>query len=81
MLGLSNLSICFEHTFLKYPCTNLNNYCHFSQIPETSKLPLPIVPRRPHPRVNLTQKDLGERVLVFGEKRGILRYIGKFLKH
>ena len=53
---------------------------HFSQIPETSKLPLPIVPRRPHPRVNLTQKDLGERVLVFGEKRGILRYIGKFKK-
>merc|ERR1712223_784454 len=48
----------------------------FLQIPETSKLPLPIVPRRPHPRVNLTQKDLGERVLVFGEKRGILRYIG-----
>ena len=49
----------------------------FLQIPETSKLPLPIVPRRPHPRVNLTQKDLGERVLVFNEKRGILRYIGK----
>ena len=38
------------------------------------------MPRRPHPRVNLTQKDLGERVLVFGDKRGILRYIGKSFK-
>jgi hypothetical protein len=52
------------------------NEDEFFLIPETSKLPLPIVPRRPHPRVNLTQKDLGERVLVFGDKRGILRYIG-----
>ena len=34
------------------------------------------MPRRPHPRVILTQQDLGERILVFGEKRGFLRYIG-----
>ena len=26
--------------------------------------------------MSLTQKDLAERVLIFGEKRGILRYIG-----
>ena len=46
------------------------------QIPEASKLPIPIVPRRPHPQVIFSGKDLGERVLVFGEKRGLLRYIG-----
>ena len=42
------------------------------QIPETSKLPVPKRPFKP----NLSQKDLGERVLVFGDRRGFLRYIG-----
>lgn len=48
----------------------------FFQIPESSKLPLPVVPRRPHPRQSLSSKDLGERVIVLGEKRGFLRFIG-----
>ena len=34
------------------------------------------MPRRPHPRAILSQQDLGERVLVFGDKRGFLRFIG-----
>ena len=51
----------------------------YFQIPESSKLPIPTAPRRPHrPReaVIVTSNDVGERVLIFGEKRGILRYIG-----
>ena len=50
------------------------------QIPESSKLPIPIAPRRPqrsrHEVTIVTSRDLGERVLLFGEKRGVLRYIG-----
>lgn len=33
-------------------------------------------PRRPNPRISLTSADLNERVVVFGDKRGFLRYIG-----
>jgi hypothetical protein len=36
-----------------------------------------VVPRRrPFPREALTLSNLGDRVLVFGEKKGILRFIG-----
>ena len=34
------------------------------------------MPRRPYLKASLSQKDLGERVLVFGDRRGFLRYIG-----
>lgn len=39
-------------------------------------MPTSTTQRRPNPRASLTSQDLNERVIVFGEKRGILRYIG-----
>ena len=55
-------------------------FCFLFQIPESSKLPIPTAPRRPHQPSSevtaVTSNDIGERVVIFGEKRGILRYIG-----
>jgi len=52
----------------------------FFLIPESSKLPIPTAPRRPHQPSSevtaVTSNDIGERVVIFGEKRGILRFIG-----